>query len=134
MQLCHLSTSQVKPASEVAMHAFFNDPMTIYCAPDESERVRLIPVYELNINYGRLYGEAYVTSPNLEGAAVWMSPQEPSISTWRMLRTGGWLLPFKVNHSILSKLMAISAAAARVRRRLVPFPHWYLAVIFVHTE
>ena len=57
--------------------AFHNDPLSIYLAPDEARRARVLPwLYERIIRYGAQYDGGLLTTPNsIDGAntsALWL--------------------------------------------------------------
>jgi len=129
-----LSVSQIEPASEVVAQAFHNDSLTIHLFPNESDRASLLPVYRFTLNYGLLYGEVYVTSPDLEGIAVWLPPHETNMPIWKVLWAGAWSLPFRVNLLVLLRFLPLLRISAEVHKRYAPFPHWYLYLLCVAPE
>ena len=130
--MIQLSASQVKPASEVLARAFHNEPLTSHYFPDESERRRwLPPLYQFMLRYGVLFGETCVTSSNLEGVALWLPPQESSMTFRKILKAGGLSLAFMVKPDALLKLRSLAQTSEDARKRHVPFPHWYLFLLAV---
>ena len=71
--LCRLQGNYVKPAATMLSKAFFDDPLFIYFFPNASERMRKSKVFfHMLLRYGVHHGEAYATSPSIEGVAIWL--------------------------------------------------------------
>jgi hypothetical protein len=45
-------------------------------------------VYQFLLRYNLLYGRVFVTSPRLEGVAVWVYSDNLGTSSWRILVSG----------------------------------------------
>jgi len=130
--LIRLSASQVKSTSEVVARAFHSDPLMSHYFPDETERKQLLPpLYQFVLRYGTFCSEAYVTSPNLEGVALWLPPQETSMPLWKIPKAGALSLAFTVKLNALLKLWPLFRTSEKARKRHAPFPHWYLFLIAV---
>jgi ribosomal protein S18 acetylase RimI-like enzyme len=129
-----LSHAQIKPAGEVAARAFHDDPVTVHLFPKKSGLADMAPLYEFDIRYCTLYGETYATSANLEGIAAWLPPGETDMPWYKILRAGALSLLFKVKPSILMRLPRLFTASVDIRKRHIPFPHWYLSLLCVAPE
>ena len=127
--LFRLTKAQIKPASQVCVRAFQDDPLFACFIPDAAERKnKSLYLFQFCIRYGLLYGEVYATSPNLEGVAVWL-PSE--ISLWRVIRSGVMLLIFKLGWKVISRMRPIMKYLSSIHKSCVSFPHWYLFLIGV---
>jgi GNAT superfamily N-acetyltransferase len=93
-----------------------------------------LPVYRYILNYGLIYGEVHVTSPDLEGIAVWLPPHETNMPIWKVLKAGAWSLPFEVNPLLFLRFLPEQRVTARVHKRYAPFPHWYLNLLCIVPE
>jgi len=129
-----LSNSQIQQASGVASRAFRNSSLTVRLFPRESDRLSLSPLYRFTLNYGLLYGETYVTSPNLEGIAVWLPPGETGMPVSRILRAGAWSLPLAISPVLLLRFLPVLKVSTRAHKRHARFPHWYLFLLCVAPE
>jgi len=130
--LVRLTKAQVKPVAEMMARAFQDDTISAYFFPDVSERKNKAPyAFESLIRYGLLYGEVYATSPNLEGAAVWLPSDKVHRTPWRRIRSGDLLMVFKVGRKTASRQRSLGDYASSVHKRHVPFKHWYLQLIGV---
>jgi GNAT superfamily N-acetyltransferase len=90
-----LQERQADPAGEALARAFFDDPLFVWGFPDAGRRARLLDwQMKALVRYGQRWGEVY-TTPDSEGAAVWLPPGDTRMRPLRALRTGMWLFPFK---------------------------------------
>jgi len=133
--LIRLQKDQVKPASEMLARAFDDDEFFRRLVPDpEKRQAKAAHLFALTLKLGIRYGEAYTTSPNLEGITVWMPPQSVNITLWRAIRCGVIPLVFRVGPRLLKKMNSADAHAERVRKRLAPKRYWYLALLGVDPD
>jgi GNAT superfamily N-acetyltransferase len=101
--------------------------------PDPVERRRKEPIAnEFYLRRDSVGSHAFVTSPKLEGIAIWRrSDQKRYGAWWRMLVSGAiWLVPRLGLRSLL-KMHAGDHMMEQKHRRLMPQKHWYLAVLAV---
>ena len=127
-----LTRAQVKPAAEMMARAFHDDPGSVYFFPDVSERKNKLPyIFQLLIRYGLLYGEAYATSPNLEGVAVWLPSEKVHRTLWGSIRSGSLSLLFKVGRNTVDKGRSFGEYVSSIRKRRAPFRYWYLLLLGV---
>ncbi|HET9979421.1 MAG TPA: GNAT family N-acetyltransferase [Ktedonobacterales bacterium] len=111
--------------------AFQHDPLMRYAIPDAGQRRRLLPrLIALNVRYGCRYGEVY-TTPNYEGAAIWLSPGQTRMTLWRILRAGIFTAPLWAPWPALRRLAVSGDHSASLHARCLTGPHWYLAQIGV---
>jgi hypothetical protein len=132
--LIPLPVSQISQAAEVLARSFKNDSEILHYFPDESDRGKLLPVYRLILNYGLKYGEVNTTSPALEGIAIWLPPGKTHLSICRMIKSGAWMLPFKMPLSFLIRYINSLANIRSSHHENAPFPHWYLFILAVDTQ
>jgi GNAT superfamily N-acetyltransferase len=128
-----LSVSQIDAATEVMVRAFKNDSEVVHYFPDEADRKKLKPMYRLVLDYSLKYGEAYTTSPALEGIALWLPPGATEVSIWEMIKCGAWTLPFKMSPSFLLQYINSLANVKSSHHENAPFTHWYLFILCVDT-
>jgi ribosomal protein S18 acetylase RimI-like enzyme len=133
--LLRLNREHVRPASEMLTRAFFNDAETVYFLPDAGKRARQLPyLFRSAVAHGIYHGEAYATSPDLEGVAIWIPSDMLDIPFWRLLMYGGLTALFKVSPRTLWGMKSTDNYISDLHRRLAPFPHWYLSVLGVVPE
>jgi len=130
--LIRLTKAQVKPAAEMMARAFQDDSISAYFFPDVTERKNKMPYgFQSLIRYGLLYGEVYATSPNLEGAAVWLPSDRANMTLWGIIRSDMLSMLFKIGLKNISRQRTLGEYTSSVHKRLVPFQHWYLQLIGV---
>jgi ribosomal protein S18 acetylase RimI-like enzyme len=133
--LIKLNKSHIKSAAEVLVEAFRNYPILQHFFPDERERQEIASYFfQVTLNYGIHNCEAYATSPDMEGVAVWVHSDKLPMTFWRALRS----VPLSVILGFVRK------GAGRMKRssdyidarheHLAPDKHWYLQVIGVNPQ
>jgi GNAT superfamily N-acetyltransferase len=120
------------PAIKMLTRAFWKYPLLTHYFPEESDRqsvsvnILAMPVYTC-----LRYGQIYVTSENLEGAAVWSPSEDYPVGFWRMLRT----VPFRhllgIAQTGASRMQSIDRYLNDIHKRLVPYRHFYLEILGV---
>ena len=115
--------------------AFADDPFFTYVYPDATERRAKLPyLSEYFLRYGLRYGQAHVTSPQLEGIAVWMRLKKVSMPFWKVIISGGIWSALKLGRRAMQKLGTLSRYIDDKHRKLVPVTHWYLSLLAVAPE
>jgi GNAT superfamily N-acetyltransferase len=131
-QLTHLTPAQAKPAGQMLGRVFHHDPIYTHLMPDEEERQQVVPhILEFLARYGALYGEAYTTSPRLEGIIIWLPFKHITLTPWRMVKAGVLSLHSHVGWHIFAEAQVIWNYSAPAHERHAPFPHWYLFLLGV---
>lgn len=131
----HLHKDYIKPASRMLARAFVDDPFFTYVYPDATERRAKLPyLSEYFLRYGLRYGQAHVTSPQLEGIAVWVRLKKVSMPFWRVLLSGGLWPAFKLGRRAMQKLKNLSKYIDDKHGKLIPVTHWYLSLLAVAPE
>jgi GNAT superfamily N-acetyltransferase len=123
--------ADVRRIAATLARAFQDDPLMRYAIPDAGQRRRLLPrLIALNARYGCRYGEVY-TTPNYEGAAIWLPPGQTRMTLWRILRVGMFTAPLWAPWPALRRLAVSGDYAASLHARCLTGPHWYLSQIGV---
>ncbi len=133
--LMRLTKADIKAAGETLARAFQDYPIMEYFIPDGQERKRKLPgVFRMQIRHGLKYGEVYTTSPRIEGVTIWFSSYTPHDTWWSNFISGRFLVPFMVGMETMKRQKAFGDYAGEVRKRVAPFPHWYLEGLGVDPE
>lgn len=130
--LVRISKSQAESAIEVLKNAFKETNSMKYYLPNDASREKAVRYFlSIGVHTGIKYGEVYATSPNYEGAAIWISSDNLPITTWKMLSSVSLraVLGF-VRYGGL-KMMRIGDYVEKAHKRLAPSKHWYLQTIGV---
>ena len=129
--LLQLQKSQIRPVSAMLARAFQDDPLNSYFVPDASQRKDTsFYSFEFLVRLGVSYGEVYATSPNLEGAAVWLPPDN-RLTLWRVIRNGVFSLCIRMGRKYILRALPAQHFIFSVHKHHTPFRHWYLWVIGV---
>jgi ribosomal protein S18 acetylase RimI-like enzyme len=132
--LIRLTKADTK-AAEVLARAFHDYPVSVYFEPDENKRRKTGPtVYQSLMKHGIKYGEVYVTSAKCEGVAIWFPSNSRHDTWWSNFISGRFMIPFIVGMETVKKQRAFGEYARKVRKRVAPFPHWYLQMLGVDPE
>ena len=124
--------TQVKEIAKVLSRAFFNYPTFVVSIPNEEKRKRNLHVlFESMVKYCMKYGEIFVTSEELEGVMLCLTPELPKISSWKMIKCGAIKIPFKLGFNFVQKQEHMDKIMEEMRKTHAPFPHTYLWVIAV---
>ena len=104
--------------------------------PHPEERRKKTPyANELYLRCEFSNSKAFITSPNLEGLAVWVhSNKLKKKSFWTILTSGAIWLAMKIGIKALRKLQALDKHVENKHKELVPNEHWYLAVLAVDPQ
>jgi ribosomal protein S18 acetylase RimI-like enzyme len=106
--------------------AFHEDPFFTFVLPDTVRRERVLPwLFGKTISYGLRYGSVY-TTPTLEGIALWLGPEKPTLTRLGTLLTGLCLLPLKLGWQELKKSLRLSGTSDELHKKSVTGRHWYL--------
>jgi len=131
-QIITLEKPQFKSAAEMLTHAFFNDSTYLYWYPDSQERARRAPGSFISVlKYALRYGINQVTSPNLEGTAVWLRPEYVDMSLWRLLLSGALRHAFDMGYRSSLRMIPLGQYITKIHHQDAPFPHWYLQILGV---
>lgn len=127
-----LNAELVKAASETCAQAFADDPTTKYLIPDVDKRDNLNYSFEYYLRLSLLSQgyEAYVTSPACEGVVIWVGP-DTNDTLVTQIRAGWPLLPLRCGWRSLLRESMTDARFSRIRQKLVPKRHMYLALLAV---
>jgi ribosomal protein S18 acetylase RimI-like enzyme len=127
-----LQKVHIEPMSRMLAWAFNDNPISSYLYPDALEReVKLPYTYKVPLCYGMRYGEAHITSNQLEGAAVWLPKDKSSMSFWRFLLSGAIWPGLKMGREAGRKIDYLDKYLAKKREELAPFDYWYLILLGV---
>jgi ribosomal protein S18 acetylase RimI-like enzyme len=130
--LLKLDKKYIKPACLVLSKAFKNDPFNIYAFPDPEERVKKMPyAYQFLLRYYVSYGQCYITSPKLEGVAVWIHSDNLGASFWRMFISGAIWPAMRIGMGTSRRTQVLTNFIEKKHHELVPDKHWYLFLIGV---
>ena len=128
----------VKETAAMLARAFHDDPPSIWLFPNEDKRkIALLGEFTTSTRYGLRYGDIRVPSEAADGAAIWLPPDSPLVSTLGMLRVGFREMvfaPLRVGFGYLPRFLRMVRQMEELHKRDVPKLHWYLMILGVEPE
>ena len=129
-----LEKKYIKPVSLLLSRAFKDDLKNVFPDPEE-RRVKTPYVHELYLLYEFSNSKTFITSPKLEGIAVWIhSDKRKKRTFWRILTLGTIWPAMKIGIKAIRKMQALDKYIERKHKELAPFKHWYLAILAVDSQ
>jgi len=127
--------SDIGPAAERLVQAFWNYPASVYAYPDELVRRKKLPYFfQYILHYCATYGEIYATSSGLEGIAAWLTSENFPMTAWKLLRSVPLPVFFSLGRESGQRMKSFGDYIDGVHKRLAPFEHWFLQTIGVAPE
>jgi GNAT superfamily N-acetyltransferase len=129
--LIRLERKYIKPASLMLACAFID--LFSEIVPNQEERKRQnLYIWEYLLRRDYSYTTTMITSPKLEGLAVWMhSDKHVNNSVWWALLSGAIWPAFRINKKIKENITVWREYADKKRYQFAPFKHWYLKCLAV---
>ncbi len=129
-----LEKKHIKSVSLMLSRAFKDDLKDVFPDPEE-RRVKTHYVNEFLLLLDYSNSRAFITSPQLEGIAVWMhSDKRKKRPFWRILTSGAIWPAIIIGSKALGKIQAFDQYVERKHKELAPNKHWYLAVLAVDPQ
>ena len=133
--LIRLRRDHVKAASLMLARAFHDDPVVAYAYPNPAEmKTRLPYVYEVLLRSSLPHGQAWATSEQLEGVALWTYSEQAVVPLRSFLLSGAFWPGLRMGIRAGQRMRPFFDYVEKRRKELVPFVHWYLMVIGVDPE
>jgi len=125
-----LRNSDLTQAEQVCARAFKHAPHIEYFFPNENQRESdSAALFEMRIRYGLLRGEVHVTSPNLEGIAVWFPSSQAQMTMWGQIRAGGIRLQRTVGSDAVARMTLVGKHNDQLREQHVPDRYMFLSIL-----
>lgn len=130
--LKRLDRSDVDRAAGVLARAFPDDPEIMYMFGKEPEYdKKLFLFFGMLLRHGIVYGEAYATSPKMEGVAVWNDSGKGGMDVDSLKQLGMDELCSQILPETMERIRRLSEGYAERKKIYVPCRHWFLAFIGV---
>jgi ribosomal protein S18 acetylase RimI-like enzyme len=131
IEIVRLEPARYLRARLALARAFFDYELMVYAAPAARRRKAGVDAVYGAILWDSLrFGEVYVT-PEVTGAACWLSPGVGEMTFPRQLRSGMLRLPFRFGLRGFRRLVAYDSTARGLHDAYARKPHWYLSAIGV---
>ncbi len=133
--LLRLGKPDVRRAAGVLASAFHDYPLLRYSFTDETQRGETALCYcQTVLYYGIRYGEAYATSPHMEGIAAWITSDHFPMTFWRNLRSVPLSVLISLGRAGASGMAHPGRYIDAMHKRYAPFKHWFLLQVGVVPE
>ena len=133
--IVRLNKSHIVPAAETLTDAFQDYPLFAYFFPNHMGREKKLPhVFRWFVNHGVLHGEAYATSPKLEGVSIWLPSNKVEVSAWRMVQSGIFSIMLKAGVGSIRRMLRFGEYSDAMHRRNAPPRHRYFQLLGVDPD
>jgi GNAT superfamily N-acetyltransferase len=120
-----------REAWNLLARAFFNYPFMTYFQPDPAKREKSLAWYlGFTIRIGRKCGRI-LSTPEMEGVAIWLPPKACWVSTIQLIKTGMVAIPFRMGLKTCKRILANDHYIEAIRKKMAPKEHWYLWAVGV---
>ena len=127
-----LQDAQVSEVSQALARAFFDDPMTAYMMPDDSQRVEVLPSFmQAGTRICLPYGEVYTTPGTPLGSANWLPPGKTEITEEALASSGAFDVLGRMGEEAAGRFGTLMAQLGELHHAAVPAEHWYLLILGV---
>jgi ribosomal protein S18 acetylase RimI-like enzyme len=130
--LLRLTLKERDAGTAVLGRAFTEYELLRYYFHDKTERRAVADTFGfIELSVCLKYGEVYASSEKLEGVAAWLPPGKAPSGGWQIMRSVPLSILFRFGRQGAGRLRAYGRYVDNLRRKLVPYPHWYLQIIGV---
>jgi GNAT superfamily N-acetyltransferase len=130
--LVRLERRHIRQTSAMLGRAFRNYPLVPYYFPDQEHGKKVASLFgDISLYSGLKYGEVYLTSPAVEGVAIWIPSENYPLSIFQLFRSVPLNKLFEFAISGGARLSKVGSYLDKQQRRLAPFRHHYLSVLGV---
>jgi len=130
-----LRRGELGAAAQMCARAFRTAPHVKHFFPDRHRRdVDAAALFRMRIRYGLRFGEVHVSSPKLEGIAVWIPSEHATMTMWKQIRSGGIGLFRTVGAEAVARMTRVAEHNDRLRAQQMPGIHSFLAILAVDPE
>lgn len=135
IDVTRLASHQIPLCGTVLAHAFFDDPISAYCLPDEDARKRVLPwVFSRLAELGHHYGDIFTTGRTVKGGGIWLRPGQTDIGILRLARVGFLKAPFIFGLRPFNRFMNVMSYLETIHHEKIKGPHWYLFLLGVEPD
>ncbi len=135
MELFRLKKTHVPAASQALAESFLEDPFVCQISPDIATRARsVLPVFRFSTGLAVRNGEAWATSPAMEGVALWLPSWRISCPPLQWLRLGGMGIRRGLSAAGYRELSHVSDRIDRERDAIAPSRFLYLSCLGVRPQ
>lgn len=133
--MIRLEEKDIDRAAMTLARSFWNDLFFIYLSPDEAQRTEaLCSFFKFMLRYVILYGEAYATSADFEGAALWLPSKYARITPELAAKVDNEEIKRYAGEEFLARLNLVNDYVDAKHAAHISTAHWYLAYIGIDPD
>jgi GNAT superfamily N-acetyltransferase len=126
-----MEKEHIKSAALMCNRAFKDEFIDIFPDPKEREHKSLY-AHEFFLRRDYAYNVPFITSPNVEGIAIWVhSDKWEKRKYWRIITSGAIWQAIKIGCKATRKINKFEQYIEKKHKELAPNRHWYLSVLAV---
>lgn len=133
MQATHpqrLGKEDLNWMSELLTEAFLFKPPITKLFPTARQQKQTREFMRCVCNYALLFGECYTTTER-QGVALWLPPNETSISLRKMIRAGILPAPIRLGPRAFYRVLRFTSKTGKTHKAAASVPHYYLMMLGV---
>jgi len=131
--LYKLKKKDIDKSAEVLAKAFSDYPLFKHILDDNHNKKNIKILTKFIVKYAILYGQAYATSPEIEGVILFSDFKDYKFTLLRSLRSGG-LSVMKIGREAGIRFNKYDEFNMKVHKKSITKPHQYLIGIGVDPE
>jgi GNAT superfamily N-acetyltransferase len=133
--IIRLTKADAKAAAITLERAFQDYPVSRLFTPSAGKNKKdQMHAYLGMIRWSIKDGEAYATSPKMEGVAMWSPPNERSDFWWRFFIIEEFLDSLFMDKKLRAQQTAFFRYSDEVKKRVMPGKHWHLEMLAVDPD
>lgn len=126
-----LKAAQLDQGTGILARAFKDDPMMRYFVADDDRLLdKPMSFYRANIRLAMMDGKV-LTTPSLDGIAVWVAPGNTDFTMGQMFRSGLLLAVLRMGPVTIRRFMRSYSHFEHVKNQVITAPHWVLVFLGV---
>lgn len=130
-----LAPERAGEAALVLAQAFDADPAWVWALPDRRRRARVLPwFFRAALRYASRHGTVFATEGRVQGAAIVLPPDRPTLDRRGLVRAGLWQMPLRAGPRGFARFVEQGRVLDERHARDVPPRHTYVWLIGVRSE
>lgn len=130
-----ISKKDLATVARVLSRAFCNDPLFTYFFPEQGTRTEL-SFYTFMFIAAHALANGFIvgTSPDIEGAAIWLPSEKLERGLIDQIRFGALTTLIRQGKKTIDRQMSASLHMQSIHRHLLPSSHLYLSTIGIDEQ
>ncbi|HEU69005.1 MAG TPA: N-acetyltransferase [Candidatus Acetothermia bacterium] len=134
-RLLRLTRGELPAATAALAEAFADYPLLVHAVPDPERRKPLARAFSAAaLGYALRWGEAYASSPAMEGIAAWVPSPHFPLTAGKTLRAVPLAVLVTLGRNGGGRMRGAAAYLDALHRELAPADHLFLFVLGVRPE